>query len=62
MDDRVSLLVNLEVGEQVSIDSGRVVITANHKSGRRVSLHFSSEKGVAVEPLRVMGSVELKQA
>jgi hypothetical protein len=58
-EPRESLLINLDVGEKVSIDSGRVIVTVNHKSGRRASLHFSSEKGVAIEPLRVL---EVKQA
>lgn len=61
-EPRESLLINLEVGERVSIDSGRVIVTANHKSGRRLSLHFSSEKGVAVEPLREFRVLEAKEA
>ena len=62
MSERESLLINLEPGEQVSIGSGKVIVTANHKSGRRLSLHFSVEKGVAVEPIRVKEPFILKQA
>jgi len=62
LSERESLLINLEPGEQVSIGSGKVIVTANHKSGRRLSLHFSVEKGVAVEPIRVKEPFILKQA
>lgn len=62
MNERESLLINLEPGEQVSIGSGQVIVTAKHKSGRRLSLHFSAEKGVAVEPVRVKEPFILKQA
>jgi len=61
-EPRESLLINLEVGDRVSIDSGRVIVTANQKSGRRLSLHFSSEKGVAIEPVRVKSPFLLEQA
>jgi len=61
-EPRASLLINLEVGERVSIDAGRVILTVNHKSGRRASLHFSSESGVVIEPVRENSPFILKRA
>jgi hypothetical protein len=50
--DRESLVVELMVGDSVSIDSGRVVMTLREKSGRRARLHFSAERSVPIEPVR----------
>jgi hypothetical protein len=50
--DRESLVVELKVGDSVSIDSGRVVMTLREKSGQRARLHFSAERSVPIEPVR----------
>lgn len=50
--DRESLVVELKVGDSISIDSGRVVMTLREKSGQRARLHFSAERSVPIEPLR----------
>jgi len=55
--DRESLVVELKVGDSVSIDSGRVVMTLREKSGQRARLHFSAERSVPIEPLRERSGV-----
>jgi hypothetical protein len=55
---RDSLMIDIRVGESVSIDGGRVVITLKEKSGQRAKLHFSAEEGVSVEPFRVLHAVK----
>jgi len=50
--ERESLDLDLKVGDSVSIDSGRVVMTLRAKSGQRARLHFSAERSVPIEPVR----------
>lgn len=61
MDDgeRESLCIDIRVGESVSIDGGRVMLTLKEKSGQRAKLHFSAVKGVSVEPFRLMPAIKL---
>lgn len=52
VEPRKSLTVEIRVGESVSIDSGRVVITLREKSGQRARVSFSAEAEVSIEPVR----------
>ena len=52
-ETRESLIIDVRVGESISIDGGRVVMTLKEKSGQRAKLHFSARGGVSVEPVRV---------
>ena len=49
--ERESLVVELKVGDSVSIDSGRVIMTLRKQHGH-IRLHFSAEPAVRIEPLR----------
>lgn len=44
-----TLSMDLKVGDSVSIDGGRVVITVEEKSGKRARLKFQQESGARVE-------------
>jgi len=55
--DRESLVVELKVGDSISIDSGRVVLTLKDKSGQRARLHFSAERSVPIDPVRERAGV-----
>jgi len=59
--DRESLVVELKVGDSISIDSGRVVMTLREKSGQRARLHFSAERSVPIEPLRERSGVSAEE-
>lgn len=43
-----SLLMDVKVGQSLSIDGGRIVLTVEEKSGQRVKLRFVHD-GVTVE-------------
>lgn len=55
---RNSLLMDVRVGESVSIDDGRVVVTLKEKSGQRAKLHFDSESKVNITPVRARAAAE----
>jgi hypothetical protein len=56
-----TLLIDLLVGDSVSIDSGRVVVTLAEKSGKRARLRFSAERSVSIEPLRARAADQAKK-
>jgi pyruvate kinase len=52
-----SLVMDVRVGESVSVDGGRVMVRVGEKSGQRVKLHFTADSEVAIEKARpVKGS------
>ncbi len=55
---RNSLLMDVKVGESVSIDNGRVIMTLKEKSGQRAKLHFDSETNVNITPVRARAAAE----
>lgn len=46
------LSIDLKPGESVSIDSGRVVVRLEEKSGKRARLTFEAAKDVSIKPVR----------
>ena len=46
------LTVEVKVGDSVSVDHGRVVITVEEKSGQRARLRFVADSEVAIEAVR----------
>lgn len=46
------LSIDLKTGESVSIDSGRIVVRLEEKSGKRARLSFEADKSVAIKPVR----------
>lgn len=56
--DRVSLNVEIRVGESITIDNGRVVLTLQEKSGQRARLNFNAERSVTIDPVRIRPQAE----
>ena len=56
-----TLLIDLVVGDSVSIDSGRVVLTLTEKSGKRARLKFSAERSVPIEPIRARAADQARK-
>ena len=48
MNERRSFTLNLAIGESVSVDRGRVMVTAKDRSGKSVTLSFSADKDVPI--------------
>ena len=48
MSTRRSFSIEVKVGESVSVDRGRVVVTLLEKSGQRARLGFDAEKDISV--------------
>ncbi|HWQ39182.1 MAG TPA: hypothetical protein VNM24_11350 [Burkholderiales bacterium] len=48
MDARRSFSIDVKVGESVTIDRGRVVVTLLEKSGRMAKLGFNAAKEVPI--------------
>lgn len=46
--ERRSFSIEIKVGESISIDAGRVVVTLLEKSGQRAKLGFDAAKDAAV--------------
>lgn len=44
-----SLVMDVRVGESVSVDAGRVVLRVGEKSGQRVKLHFTADSDVVID-------------
>ena len=64
MTDDKTLLMDLKVGQSISIDGGRVVITLEEKSGQRIKLRCTHQGAVIerrAEP-RTPGSIGAQQA
>lgn len=53
MSDRRSFSIEVKVGETISIDRGRVVITLLDKSGQRAKLGFDADKAAPVNKVAV---------
>lgn len=45
----MALLIDVKVGESVSIDEGRVKVTLKEKSGQRARLEVAADKSVKIE-------------
>ena len=48
MNERRSFTINVAVGESISVDRGRAILTVKERSGKSVSLAFSADKDVPV--------------
>ena len=48
MSTRRSFSIEVKVGESVSVDRGRVIVTLLEKSGQRARLGFDAEKDIPV--------------
>lgn len=44
-----SKTIDIRSGEAISIDSGRVVVVLEEKSGQRARLRFEAEEGTPIE-------------
>lgn len=44
-----SMMLDLRVGESVSIDGGRVVVKLMEKSGQRARLNIMADKSVSID-------------
>jgi len=55
-DTRRSFSIDVKVGESVSIDRGRVVVTLLEKSGQRAKLGFDAIKDAAVNKVTAFPS------
>lgn len=55
-DERRQFAIDVKVGESVSIDRGRVILTVVEKSGRLARLAFSAEKSVPVNKIGIRQS------
>lgn len=55
-DPRRSFSIDVKVGESVSIDRGRVVVTLLEKSGQRAKLGFDATKDAAVNKVTAFPS------
>jgi pyruvate kinase len=49
MTEKRSLSMVVPVGESVSVDGGRVVVSVKEKSGQRVRLVFTADESVQIE-------------
>lgn len=47
-----SLSIDVKVGEAVSIDGGRVVVTLEEKSGQRIRMRFEADEGTPIERVK----------
>lgn len=56
MAERRSFSIDVKVGESVSIDQGRVVVTVLDKSGRTAKLGFDAAKDAAVNKVTAFPS------
>jgi len=56
--DRGSLVVELKVGDSISIDGGRVVMTLQNTKSQRACLHFSAERSVPIDPVRERAAIQ----
>jgi len=44
-----SLLMDLKVGQSLSLDGGRIVLSLEEKSGQRVKIRFVTDDGISIE-------------
>ena len=52
-----SLLMDVKVGQSLSIDGGRITLTVEEKSGQRVKLRMALDDGVAIARVGAQKSV-----
>lgn len=57
-----SLVMDVRVGESVSVDGGRVLVRVGEKSGQRVKLHFTAESDVAIDKVAPVKGAELARS
>jgi len=55
--ERRQFSIDVKVGESVSIDKGRAILTVMSKSGQKARLAFSALKEVAVNKVSSKGSM-----
>lgn len=48
----MALLIDVKVGESVSIDEGRVLVKVLDKSGQRARLEFEADKSVKIKHIK----------
>lgn len=46
------LLIDVKVGESVSIDEGRVMVKVLDKSGQRARLEFDADKSISIKHIK----------
>lgn len=56
MSSRRSFSIEVKIGESVSVDRGRVVVTLLEKSGQRARLGFDAEKDISVNKVTAFPS------
>lgn len=54
-----TLSIDLKIGEIISIDSGKIMLTLADKSGRRARLTFEADESVKIRPTRVNPALDL---
>lgn len=52
----MSLHIDLQVGQSVSIDDGRVTVTLRDKSGKRARLEFEADRSVSIKKVDSAGT------
>jgi sRNA-binding carbon storage regulator CsrA len=58
MDATRTLVLDVKVGDSVSVDGGRVVMTVQHKSGQQARIAFTAPEAVTIEPVRARPAME----
>jgi len=62
MSERRTFSVDIKVGESISVDRGRVVLTVVEKSGQRARLAIDAEKTVPVNKVELNLKAGVEQA
>lgn len=57
-----SLVMDVRVGESVSLDGGRVLVKVGEKSGQRVKLHFTADSAVAIDKVAPVKGADLAKS
>jgi pyruvate kinase len=57
-----SLVMDVRVGESVSVDGGRVVVRVGEKSGQRVKLHFTADSNVEIDKVSPVKGADLAKS
>lgn len=59
---KTALKLDLRVGESVSFDGGRIIVTLLDKSGQRARLDIKAEEGVKIKtPKTLMAAEQAKK-
>lgn len=56
----MAYILNVKIGEPVSIDNGRIVVVPEAKSGQRVRLRFEAATNIKIEKVEQGYRRELK--